>query len=117
MVRRGARNLRRRITSYGPLLAMLLFLASAAVFAQNPSAPDAVPPPKAAPESSSVPSPAQAPAVEYGPAPAVAPQKNVFLVKYVSDGAIYLDGGRNAGLEEGMVLHLVHADPNGGTTD
>jgi len=25
--------------------------------------------------------------------------------------------GRNAGLEEGMLLHLVHGDPNGGTTE
>lgn len=30
---------------------------------------------------------------------------------------MYLDAGRNAKLEEGMVLHVVHADPNGGTTD
>lgn len=45
-----------------------------------------------------------------------APQ-NIFHVKYVSEGAVYLDAGRNAGLEEGMVLHLVHADPNGGTTE
>ena len=46
-----------------------------------------------------------------------APAKNIFHVKYVSEGAVYLDGGRNAGLEEGMLLHLVHADPNGGTTE
>jgi hypothetical protein len=45
-----------------------------------------------------------------------APQ-NIFHVKYVSEGAVYLDGGRNAGLEEGMLLHLVHADPGGGTTE
>ena len=42
---------------------------------------------------------------------------NIFHVKYVSEGAVYLDAGRNGGLEEGMILHLVHADPNGGTTD
>jgi hypothetical protein len=46
-----------------------------------------------------------------------APEKNIFHVKYVSEGAVYLDAGRNAGLEEGMILHLVHADPNGGTTE
>ncbi len=46
-----------------------------------------------------------------------APAQNIFHVKYLSEGAIYLDAGRNAGLEEGMVLHLIHADPNGGTTD
>ena len=49
--------------------------------------------------------------------PPPAPAPNIFHVKYVSEGAIYLDSGRNAGLEEGMILHLVHADPNGGTTD
>jgi hypothetical protein len=43
--------------------------------------------------------------------------KHIFHVKYVSEGAVYLDAGHNSGLEEGMVLHLVHADPNGGTTD
>ena len=48
-------------------------------------------------------------------APAVA--KNIFHVKYVSEGAVYLDAGHNSGLEEGMLLHLVHADPSGGTTD
>ena len=45
------------------------------------------------------------------------PTQNIFHVKYVSEGAVYLDAGRNAGLEEGMLLHLVHADPNGGTTE
>ena len=48
---------------------------------------------------------------------ASAPAKNIFHVKYISEGAVYLDGGRNTGLEEGMILHLVHADPNGGTTE
>jgi hypothetical protein len=43
--------------------------------------------------------------------------KNIFHIKYISEGTVYLDGGRNAGLQEGMLLHLVHADPNGGTTD
>jgi hypothetical protein len=45
------------------------------------------------------------------------PPQNIFHIKYVSEGAVYLDAGRNAGLEEGMILHLVHADPNGGTTE
>jgi hypothetical protein len=44
-------------------------------------------------------------------------QQNIFHVKYVSEGAIYLDGGSNFGLQEGMILHIVHADPNGGTTE
>lgn len=45
------------------------------------------------------------------------PAKNLFHVKYVSDDSVYLDAGRNEGLEEGMVLHLVHPDPSGGTTE
>jgi hypothetical protein len=46
-----------------------------------------------------------------------APAKTIFHVKYIADGTVYLDAGRNAGLEEGMHLHLVHADANVGTTD
>ena len=49
--------------------------------------------------------------------PAAATAKNIFHVKYISEGSVYLDAGRNAGLEEGMLLHLVHADPSGGTTE
>jgi hypothetical protein len=62
------------------------------------------------------------PAAQYAqtqsaPASATAAAKNIFHVKYISEGTIYLDAGHNAGLEEGMLLHLVHADPNGGTTE
>jgi hypothetical protein len=57
------------------------------------------------------------PAPAYPPSPNTATTVNIFRVKYVSEGAVYLDAGRNAGLQEGMLLHLVHADPNGGTTD
>jgi hypothetical protein len=46
-----------------------------------------------------------------------APAKNIFHIKYISEGAVYLDSGRNAGLEEGMLLHLVHAGPDDGTTE
>src|SRR5260370_42610584 len=45
------------------------------------------------------------------------PPPEIFHVKYISDGAVYLDAGRNAGLEDGMVLHLVHADPGGSATE
>ncbi|HEV7966925.1 MAG TPA: hypothetical protein VGP19_05115 [Candidatus Acidoferrales bacterium] len=58
-----------------------------------------------------------APAYPSSPARVAATAANIFHVKYVSEGAVYLDAGRNGSLEEGMVLHLVHADPNGGTTD
>jgi hypothetical protein len=50
-------------------------------------------------------------------APAPMSAKNIFHIKYISDGSVYLDSGRNDGLEEGMILHLVHADPSGGTTE
>lgn len=53
---------------------------------------------------------------QYGTAQQSAPQ-NIFHVKYISEGSVYLDAGRNAGLGEGMILHLVHADPNGGATE
>jgi hypothetical protein len=49
--------------------------------------------------------------------PATPKPKNVFHLKYIAEGTVYLDAGRNAGLQEGMLLHLVHADPNGGTTE
>jgi len=38
-------------------------------------------------------------------------------VKYISETAVYLDAGKNAGLEEGMILHIVPPDPDGGTTE
>jgi hypothetical protein len=58
-----------------------------------------------------------APSYSSSPANPTQSAPNIFHVKYVSEGAVYLDGGSNGGLEEGMVLHLVHVDPNGGTTD
>jgi hypothetical protein len=60
---------------------------------------------------------AQSAQTQPAPASSPAPARNIFHVKYVSEGAVYLDGGHNSGLEEGMLLHLVHADPNGGTTE
>lgn len=45
------------------------------------------------------------------------PAKNIFHVKYISENTVYLDAGKNAGLEEGMVLHIVPPDPDGGTTE
>jgi hypothetical protein len=46
-----------------------------------------------------------------------APDRNIFHIKYISEGSVYLDAGRNAGLEEGMILRAAHADPGGGTTE
>ena len=54
---------------------------------------------------------------EYAPAAPKTPTKNIFHVKYISESAIYLDAGRNEGLDEGMMLHIVHEDPGGGATD
>ena len=61
-----------------------------------------------------------APGPQSQPAPAAVPMalgQNIFHVKYISEGAVYLDGGLNAGLAEGMILHVVHADPGVGVTD
>jgi len=44
-------------------------------------------------------------------------QQNIFHIKYVSESSVYLDAGKNAGLEEGMILHIAHADPNVVTTE
>jgi hypothetical protein len=46
-----------------------------------------------------------------------APVKNIFHVKYISEGTVYLDAGHNCGLEEGMLLHLVHASPSAEATE
>ena len=37
----------------------------------------------------------------------------VFRVKYVNEGSVYIDAGRNADLEEGMKLSVVEAPPDG----
>jgi len=79
--------------------------------ATSPSAPVTKPTPDLSPAVT----PAQDPA--HTAAPPKAPAKNIFHVKYISESAIYLDAGRNEGLDEGMMLHIVHEDSGGGTTD
>ena len=37
----------------------------------------------------------------------------VFRVKYIGEGSVYIDAGRNADLEEGMKLSVVEAPPDG----
>ncbi len=44
-----------------------------------------------------------------------APPRTEFKVKYVAEGSVYLDGGRNAGLGEGMKLTVTRA--SGATPD
>jgi hypothetical protein len=99
--------------------ALLLAMAFSTAHAAQNEQTQTTPAPQSTPARSSIPAPApaSAPASEYGPTPAPAPAKNIFQVKYISEGAVYLNGGRNSGLEEGMILHLVHADPGGGTTE
>lgn len=52
------------------------------------------------------------------PAPANAAQQptkkaTVFRVKYVNEGSVYIDAGRNADLQEGMKLSVVETPPDG----
>ncbi len=41
----------------------------------------------------------------------------VFRVKYVSEGAVYIDAGRNADVQEGMKLSVIAAPADGAVTD
>jgi hypothetical protein len=46
------------------------------------------------------------------------PQKpTVFHVKYVSEGSLYIDAGRNADLQEGMKLSVIDVPPDGMVND
>ena len=69
--------------------------------------------------STCFPLPARAQAPEgAAPAPAAPPQPAtnkpaVFKVRYVSEGSVYIDAGRNADLQEGMKLSVVEAPPDG----
>jgi hypothetical protein len=117
MVNRETKMWRLRILSCVVALGISLGTAHAAQDAQRQTAPAATAQaaPVIAPASSA--STAAPVAQSAAPAPAAAPAKNIFHVKYISEGAIYLDAGRNEGLDEGMMLHVVHEDPSGGTTD
>jgi hypothetical protein len=44
-------------------------------------------------------------------------QQNFFHVKYISDGTVYLDAGKNAGIKEDMHLHVVHPASAGDATE
>lgn len=41
----------------------------------------------------------------------------VFHVKYVADNSVYVDAGRNAGIQEGMKLSVVEPPPDNAATD
>ena len=41
----------------------------------------------------------------------------VFRVKYIADASVYVDAGRNAGLQEGMKLSVIEPPPDNAITD
>jgi hypothetical protein len=43
----------------------------------------------------------------------ISTKPTVFRVKYVGDGSVYIEAGRNADLQEGMKLSVVEAPPDG----
>src|SRR5580704_13465843 len=45
------------------------------------------------------------------------PPHDLFRVKYISEGTVYLDAGRNAGLKEGLSLYVVHPASTGDATE
>jgi hypothetical protein len=116
---RGTKMPGGEITGRTLMLGIALLTAQAALFAQTQPAPVPAASAVTALASEALPDPAVVPAPVTPPSPALVPESAncVFHVKYISEGAVYLDAGRNVGLEEGMLLHLVHADPNGVTTD
>src|ERR1019366_8856321 len=116
MITSGTKKLQWQILRRSLALALALFTVQAELFAQARTNAVAAPSLATVPASEGSPAPAIAPTPAV-PANAAAPAKNFFHIKYISEGAVYLDAGRNAGLEEGMLLHVVHCDPDGGTTD
>ncbi len=45
------------------------------------------------------------------------PKQAVFHVKYISEGTLYIDAGRNADLQEGMKLSVINPPPDGMVND
>ena len=113
MVNQGTKTLRWQILSGALALGFSLVPVLGAQDAQTQPAAASAPSAATAPKASPTPAPAAISSAAQAPDAA----KCIFHVKYISESAVYLDAGHNAGLEEGMLLHLVHDDPNGGTTD
>jgi hypothetical protein len=44
-------------------------------------------------------------------------QPSIFHVKYISEGSLYIDAGRNADLQEGMKLSVINLPPDGMVND
>lgn len=57
--------------------------------------------------------PEAAPAPPAHQTPPISKKPSVFRVKYVGDGSVYIEAGRNADLQEGMKLSVVEAPPDG----
>jgi len=76
--------------------------------------PEAGPPAAAAPQTPAATDTSTTPAANGA---AQAPKPAVFKVKYVSEGTLYIDAGRNADIQEGMKLSVINPPPDGLVTD
>ena len=100
---------------------LLLIFAGTLAWAQPPTAPSpapiSVPGQATAPAQISVPGQAPTPSAEPGPEISVAPNSGPteirinFDVRYVAAGAVYVNGGRDDGLQEGMHLAITRRAP------
>ncbi len=89
---------------------LFLGISSPVLLAQTVSASaDLVAPP--------VPAPALGPPATPAPPPEPNPKPSVFHVKYVADTSVYVDAGRNAGLQEGMKLSVIAPPPDNSDAD
>ncbi len=88
---------------------------SAATSAVSPSSPAVSQTGPAEPQLSARPAVASADDIAASPAGANADIRTVFRVKYVADGAVYLDGGRSDGLAEGVALVIKDQSPQPAT--
>jgi hypothetical protein len=93
-------------------LSFLLLLSCVSTAVCQEQSPPPAPVPTATPQSNNTP-PADA-ASQAVPATNVPAQKpSVFRIKYVSEGTLYIDAGRNADIQEGMKLSVVEVPPDG----
>ena len=97
----------------GVLFACLLVaLFAAPLYAQSDSgSPAQIAPQVAAPPAAQTPGAADSTPAER-PAASSARRPAVFRIKYVSEGTVYIDAGRNADIQEGMKLSVVEPPPD-----
>src|SRR6516162_3644516 len=100
-------------------LCFLCFLVvGSTAFCQEQAAPSTAAPASATPPQGQ--EPPAAPRATTPPATGAAtqvPKPSVFRVKYVSEGTLYIDAGRNADIQEGMKLSVINPPPDGLVTD